>query len=103
MPDTWPLATHWLCFHAALLARRDDLSTYDSVLTNKLATRQTTDIEMRMGKFVCVCFQLIVCFSFEYLIWKVLEISFATSIYFFIQINLMKIFFFISICENYVT
>lgn len=36
--DDWiggvcPLAMHWLCFHAALLARRDDLSTYDSVLT----------------------------------------------------------------------
>lgn len=26
-PPAWPLATHWLCFHAALLARRDDLST----------------------------------------------------------------------------
>lgn len=31
-PGPPPLAMHWLCFHMALLARRADLSTYDSAL-----------------------------------------------------------------------
>lgn len=31
-PAAVPLAMHWLCFHMALLARRADLSTYDSAL-----------------------------------------------------------------------